>query len=102
MLAEGNLQQNKGLTQHRVVSFPLTNEFYYQMLWKKKKKSACQLWLYYVFPELIMGKLWKFFFFSLLCVCVCVLANNNSNKNENHNLSFLSEIYIFFFRRWSN
>lgn len=55
MLAEGNLQQNKRLTQHRVVSFPLTNEFYYQML--RKKISACQLWLYYVFPELIMGKL---------------------------------------------
>lgn len=30
----------------------------------KKKISAHQLWLYYVFPEL-MGKLWKYFFLIL-------------------------------------
>lgn len=55
MIAEGNLQQKKGCKLSTYQLILLSNG--------KKKISACQLWLYCVFPELIMGKLWEFFFF---------------------------------------
>lgn len=49
MIAEGNLQQKKGYKLSTYQLILLSNG--------KKKISACQLWLYCVFPELIMGKL---------------------------------------------
>lgn len=87
MLAEDNLQQKKGCKLSTYQWILLSNA--------KKKINACQLWLYYVFPELIMGKLWKFFFFTFFSVL---------SDNDNSTQSFVCHrnVYYFFFRRWSN
>lgn len=84
MIAEGNLQQKKGCKLSTYQLILLSNA--------KKKKCACQLWLYYVLPELIMGKLWKFFFYYFFCVCVYVLANNNNQKH----ILFFPQKYFFY------
>lgn len=96
MLAEGNLQQNKGLTQHRVVSFPLTNEFYYQMLWKKKKKCLPAVALL-CFPRTNNGKAVEvFLFFTFVCVCVCVSQQQQQQERKPQSFVSLRNIYFFF------